>query len=75
MKNIFARKKGFHKSASLEGTFLVSCRKSPGTISNKRTIEKTQKKQHARLLVQMQPPACQGNPVATTDRSGNKRVS
>ena len=61
-----------HKSASREWTFLASCQKTPGTLHI--VIEKNNREDAENntcvFLRTCQPPACQGIPVATTDRSG-----
>ena len=61
----------FHISTSREETFLVSFQKPLDTCYHvQRPIEKTEEKECTRgFLHNCQPPACQGIPVATTDRS------
>ena len=51
-----------HTSISLEGAFLASCQKSRGTLRLKKTIEKTQIKQHALLLAQVPASSVSGKP-------------
>ena len=59
-----------HTSTSREKTFLVSCQKPPDTCHHVQgPIEETQKKNTHGFLHYYHPPACQGIPVATTDRS------
>ena len=69
VRNRTTKKTGPHTSTSLEEKFLASCQNSQCTSWFKRTNGRTNRKHHARLPAQCQPPACQRVPVATIDRS------
>ena len=62
-------------STSLERTFLTSCQTSQGTLRLKRTTEKTQKKQHPRLLAKMPASSVSGNPGGNYKQERNDAVS
>ena len=71
MKNNLTKLQDFHISTSRDETFLISCQKTTGHMSSRaEPIENSEKKEHTHgFLHCCQPPACQGIPVATTDRS------
>ena len=64
----------FQISTSREKTFLVSSQKPPDTCHHEQgPIEKTEKEHTHGFLHSCQPPACQGIPEATANRSEKKR--
>ena len=70
-KTISRNCQDFQISSTLEETFLDGCLKSMGTCHH---VQNQSRRKRRRIthgfLRKCQPPACQGSPVATTDRSG-----
>ena len=70
-KNNFTHLQNLHISARLEEKLHIGCLRPPGKCNHMQNQkeEKERKTAHG-FLRKCQPPACPGNPVATTDRSG-----
>ena len=70
-QNNFTHLQNLHISAPHEEKLHIGCLRPPGTCNHmpNQKEEKERRTTHG-FLRKCQPPACPGNPVATTDRSG-----